>query len=87
MIISVIDRVEYLLEIGLVNSVSNNAWFILPQTSPCFLHLCSTSLLKTLGKVYCARNEQFLLSHRVSYAFGELYTIFIKLKIVDCKAF
>ena len=33
----------------------------LSQTSPGFLRVCSTSVLKTLGKGEIARNEQFLL--------------------------
>ena len=31
------------------------------QNKPWFLHVCSTSLLKTVGKGEIARNEQFLL--------------------------
>ena len=45
----------------------------------CFLHVCSTSLLKTLWekeKLFVMTN--FTFSHSVSYPFEELSSIFIK---------
>ena len=70
---------------------------------PCFLHACSTSLLKTLlekekclqyksfentvGKGEIARFEQFLLFAQCFVPFGELSVIFMKLEIVVCKLF
>ena len=55
---------------------------------PWFLHVCSTSLLKTLWekeKLLVISNFSFCYS--VFYAFGKLSAIFIKLKIVVCKLF
>ena len=55
---------------------------------PWFLHVCRTSLLKTLCK-----KEKFLVtsnfsfSHSVFYPFGKVSTIFIKSEIVVCKLF
>ena len=52
---------------------------------PRFLHVCSTSLLKTLWemeKVLIKSNFSF--SHSVFYHLRELSFIFIKLKIVVC---
>ena len=40
------------------------------------------SFENTVGKGEIARNEQFLLSHRVFYPFGELSAIFIIFEIV-----
>ena len=55
---------------------------------PWFLRVCSTSLLKTQwGKEKLLVTSNFSFSHSVFYPFGELYTIFIKLKIVVCKLF
>ena len=53
---------------------------------PWFLHVCSTSLLKTLRenkKLLVTSNFSF--SQSVFYMFGYLFAIFIKLKIVVCK--
>ena len=55
---------------------------------PWFLRVCSTSHLKTLWereKLLVTSNFSF--SHSVFYPFGELSTIFIKLKIIVCKVF
>ena len=55
---------------------------------PLFLHVCSTSLLKTLGeneKLLVTSNFSF--SHCVFYPFGELSAILIKFLIVVCKLF
>ena len=52
---------------------------------PWFLHVCSTSFLKTLQekeKLLIMRN--FSSSHSVFYLFGELSAIFIKFEIVVC---
>ena len=55
---------------------------------PWFLRVCSTSLLKTQwGKEKLLVTSNFSFSHSVFYPFGELYTIFIKLKIVVCEFF
>ena len=63
----------------LVNPFSNR---------PLFLRVCYTSLLKTLSeKEKLAVTSNFSYSHSVLYTFGELSTIFIKLKIVFCKLF
>ena len=51
------------------------------QTSPLFLHLCSTSLLKAVWeKEKLLFMSSFSFSHIVFYPFGELYAIFIKFK-------
>ena len=53
---------------------------------PLFLHVCSTSLLKTV-----CENEKFLVtsnfsfSHSVFYWFGNLSAIVIKFETVVCK--
>ena len=55
---------------------------------PCFLRVCSSSLLKTLWekkKLLVASNFSF--SHIVFYSFGELSAIFIKFEIVIRKLF
>ena len=55
---------------------------------PCFLRVCSTSLLKTLReKEKLLVTSNFSFSHSVFYLFGKLSTIFILLKIVVCKLF
>ena len=55
---------------------------------PCFLRVCSTSLLKILWeKVKLLVTSNFTFSHSVFCPFGELSAIFIKLKIVVCKLF
>ena len=69
------------------------AWFDTSQICinpfpimPLFLCVYSTSLLKTvLEKEKLLVKSNFSLSHTVFYPFGELPTIFIKLKIVVCK--
>ena len=48
---------------------------------PLFLHICRTSLKKTLWE------KEKLLSHRVFYPLDELFTIFIKFIIVTSKLF
>ena len=62
----------------LVNPFPNNPWF---------LRVCSTSLLKTLGKGEIACNRQFSFSHSLFYLFEELSAIFNKTEIVICKLF
>ena len=60
----------------------------LSQTSPGFLRVCSTSLLKTLSeKEKLLVMSNFSFSHGVFYPFGELSAIFIKFKFVACKRF
>ena len=62
-----------------VKPVSNKPWF---------LHVCRTSLLKTLWekeKLLITRNFSFF--HSVFHPFGELSATFIKLKVVVCKLF
>ena len=53
---------------------------------PCFLCVCSTSLLKTLWeKEKLLITSNFSFSHSVFYSFGELCAIFIEFEIVVCK--
>ena len=57
-------------------------------SKPWFLHVCSTSLLKTLWEkenLFVMRNLSF--SRSVYYPFAELSDIFIKFEIVVCKLF
>ena len=58
--------------------------FINPlPNKPWFLHVCSTSLLKTLWeKEKLLVTSNFSFSHSVLHRFGELSAIFIKLGIV-----
>ena len=63
----------------MLNSFPNKPWF---------LHVCSTSLLKTLWekeKLLVASNFSFAGS--VLYPFGEFSNILIKLKAVVCNFF
>ena len=56
------------------------------RMSPGILHVCSTSLLKTLWeKEKFIVVSNFSFSHIVFYPFGELSTIFIEFKIALCK--
>ena len=62
-----------------VNPFLNNPWF---------LHVCSTSLLKTLWKkekLLVRSNIAF--SNSVFYHFSELSAVLIKFEIVVCKVF
>ena len=55
---------------------------------PCFLRVCSRSLLKTLWKKEkLLVTSYFFFSHSVFYLFRELSAIFIKFEIVVCKVF
>ena len=64
------------------------ALLTLSQTSPGFLHVCSTSLLKTpLEKEKLLVTSNFSYSHCVFYPLGELSVIFIKFEIIVCKLF
>ena len=55
---------------------------------PLVLHVCRKNLLKTLWeKEKLLIKSNFFFSNSVFYPFGELTTIFIKLKIVVCKPF
>ena len=55
---------------------------------PWFLHVGSTSLLKTLWeKEKLLVTNNFSFSHSVFYPFGELSAILVKFKIVGCKLF
>ena len=59
-----------------------------PNTSPDFLPVCRTSLLKTLWeKEKLLVTSNFSFSHCVFYPLGELSAIFIKFEIVVCKLF
>ena len=63
----------------LFNSFPNKPWF---------LHVCSTSLLKTRWeKEKLLVTSNFPFSHSVFYPFIRLSTIFIKLEIDVCKLF
>ena len=68
---------------------SRNCHFVNPfPNEPLFLHVCSTSLLKTLWeKEKLLVTSNFSFSHSVFHLFGELPTIFIKFEIVVCKLF
>ena len=58
------------------------------QNKPWFLHVCSTSLLKTLWeKEKLLVTSDFSFSHSVFYQFAELSAIFIKFETVVCKGF
>ena len=58
------------------------------EDKPWFLHVCGTSLLKTLWeKEKLLVTSNFSFSHSVFYPFGELSAIFIKFEIVVCKLF
>ena len=58
------------------------------QNKPWFLHVCGTSLLKTLWeKEKLLVTSTFSFSHCVFYPFGELSAILIKFEIVVCKLF
>ena len=62
-----------------INSFPNKPWS---------LHVCSTSLLKTLReKEKLLVTSNFSFSHSVFYRFGELCVIFIKFEIVVCQLF
>ena len=53
---------------------------------PWFLHVCCTSLMKTLWeKEKLLLMSNFSFSHSVFYPFGELSAIFAKFDIVTCK--
>ena len=68
--------------------VITNSEFKPFRSKPWFIRVCSTSLQKTLRekeKLLVTRNFSF--SHSVFYPFWELFTIFIRLKIVVCKLF
>ena len=55
---------------------------------PWFLHVCSTSLLKTLWeKEKLLVMSDFSFFHSVFYPFEELSSVFIKFEIVVCKLF
>ena len=62
--------------------------FNLFLNEPWFLHVCSTSLLKTpWEKKKLLVTSNFSFSHSVFYPFEELSCIFIKSEIVVCKLF
>ena len=69
----------YLTSRRWVNPFPNKLWF---------LHVCSKCLLQPLWeKEKLLVTSNFSFSHSVFYPFGELSTIFIKLKIIVCKVF
>ena len=56
--------------------------------NPCFLRVCSTSLLKTLWeKEKLLITGNFSFSHSVFNLLEELFSIVIKFEIVVCKLF
>ena len=58
------------------------------KNKPWFLHVCSTSLLKTLRKKEkLLITSNFSFSHSVFYLFAELSSIFIKFVILACVLF
>ena len=68
--------------------IGNGAVLNLFPNKPWFLHVCSTSLLKTLWeKEKLLVTSNFSFSHSVFYLSEELSSIFIKSKIVICKLF
>ena len=78
-----------------LNPFPNEPWFLgvcsISLLKTLFRCLQYTSFENTLGKGEIARKEQFLLFPKcfqsVSYMFGHLFAIFIKLKIVVCRLF
>ena len=57
-------------------------------SKPWFLHVCSTSLLKTLlEKKKFLITSNFFFCHSVFFSFGELSAIFINFFIFVCKLF
>ena len=75
---------KFLLPIVMTLSISFNPF----PNKPWFLHVCSTSLLKTLWeKEKFLVTSNFSFSYSVFYLFGELSDICIKLEIVVCKLF
>ena len=73
-------------------SVWNSLEFVFWQrvnpfpNKPWFLHVCSTSLMKTLWeKEKLLVTSNFSFSHSVFSPFGELSAIFIEIEIVVCK--
>ena len=62
--------------------------FINSTPNKLFLHVCSTSLLKTLWeKEKLLVMTYFSFSHSVFYPYGVLSSIFIKFRNVVCKPF
>ena len=62
--------------------------FNLSLNKPCFLRVCSTSLLKTLWeKEELLMTSNFSFSQSVFHTFGDLFSILIKFRIVVCKLF
>ena len=58
------------------------------SNKPRFLHVCSTSLLKTLWeKEKLLVMRYFSFSHSVFYPFEDLSAVFFKFEIVICKLF
>ena len=76
-------------EVDLRRGVVSEQWSLNPFPNiPRFLHVSSTSLLKTLWeKEKLLVTSNFSFSHSVFYLFWELYATFIKFKIVICKLF
>ena len=59
-----------------------------PKQALVFLCVCSTYLFKTLWKKEkLLVTSNFSFSHSVFYPLKELFTIFMKIKIVVCKLF
>ena len=74
-----LDKQEALLLKKLLNPFPNKPWF---------LHVCGTSLLKTLWeKEELLLMSNFSFSHSVFYPFGELSANYVKGEIVVCKLF
>ena len=71
-----VDKLKQGLVWERVNSFRNKLWF---------LRVCSTRLLKTVGKGEIATPSNFSCFHSFFfYPFGELSAIFIQFKIVVC---
>ena len=77
--IFMLSEFSFYNKIRLFNPFPNKPWF---------LHVCNTSLLKTLWeKEKLLVTSIFSFSHSVFNPFGELSAIFVKLTIVVCKLF
>ena len=81
-------ELDLICRLQLVSTLTSLTSLTLSLISPGFLHVCGTSLLKTLWKnKKLLITSNFSFSHSVFYPFGELSPIFIRYEIVVCKLF
>ena len=76
----------------MVGFLKHNVFYLTPFNSfpnkPWFLHVCSTSLLKTLReKEKLLVTGNFSFSHSVFHRFEELSSFFINLKLLSANSF